>query len=463
MNIMGNKNYRITDFGAKSGNHPEYAIQNAGAIQAAIDSCADHGGGCVIIPSGAFFYTAPFSFKSNLNFILEPGSCLKADPDESHYTRSAFRANKSEGTIWIGAENAENVMISGTGTIDGNGPAFMGPEEKAAFALKPITDVDLRPHIMTLVGCKHLTIRDVTIRHAAYWGVHLAGCEDVVISGVRLYNHLKIRNSDGIDLDHCKNCRISDCYIESGDDCICLKNRREYAEFGACENITVTNCSMTSTSCAFKIGSENMDVIRNVLVTNCIITKSNRGIGIQNRDEGSVENVRFAHLIIQSRLFDNVWWGKAEPIYITAFRRAAAAHRDANWRFAPGQTEGRVGDVKDIWISNCTCDAENGVYIAGEPGKIARINLENITLTLNKISTHPGGWWDRRPCAVPGLLEAPTAGFAFHEITQLLVRNCSIRWGPNRPSYYRNAVEYSNIDGFKLENFDGTPIFNNSA
>ena len=85
------------------------------------------------------------------------------------------------------------------------------------------------------------------------------------ISGITLLNNLKVRNSDGIDVNHSKNVRISHSYIESGDDCICLKNRRAFEEFDAGENITVTNCTTTSRSCAIKIGSENMDTIRQVV------------------------------------------------------------------------------------------------------------------------------------------------------------------------------------------------------
>ena len=44
-----------------------------------------------------------------------------------------------------------------------------------------------------------------------------------------------------------KNVRIANCFIESGDDCICLKNRREFEEYGSCEDIVVTNCVMTFT------------------------------------------------------------------------------------------------------------------------------------------------------------------------------------------------------------------------
>jgi polygalacturonase len=163
------------------------------------------------------------------------------------------------------------------------------------------------------------------------------------------------------DLDHSKNVRISDCYIESGDDCICLKNRREYEEFGRCENITVTNCTMTSRSCAIKIGSENMDTIRQVLFNNCIIKKSNRGVGIQNRDEGVVSDVIFSNMIIEGHLFSDVWWGKAEPIYVTAYRRAKINHKDANWRFPKGATEGRAGGKKYLFCQYQMHQRERGI------------------------------------------------------------------------------------------------------
>mgnify|MGYP000711478246 CR=1 FL=1 len=65
---------------------------------------------------------------------------------------------------------------------------------------------------------------------SAYWTVHLIGCNDVSIDGISILNNLKIRNGDGIDVDHSKNVRIANCHIESGDDCICLKNRREFEE-----------------------------------------------------------------------------------------------------------------------------------------------------------------------------------------------------------------------------------------
>ena len=268
------KVYDIREYGAKGNGKDD----DAAAIQKAIDACSLAGGGRVIIPSGSTFLAGPFKLKSYVDLHVENGAKLLANPDEKVYTESAFRENKGEGTIWIGGNNVTQISITGSGIIDGNGISFMGAELEDSYELKPFNIIDPRPHLLTIVGGENIRIKDVTFKNSAYWTVHLIGCNDVTISEITLLNSLKIRNSDGIDLDHSKNVRISNCYIESGDDCICFKNRREYEEFGACENITVTNCTMTSRSCAIKIGSENMDTIRNVLVNNCIIRKSNRGI-----------------------------------------------------------------------------------------------------------------------------------------------------------------------------------------
>ena len=198
--------------------------------------------------------------------------------------------------MWISGQQLRNVSITGTGTLDGNGIAFMGAELHDSYELKPVTDFDPRPHVLTLIDIERLVIRDITIRNSAYWTVHLVGVRDAVIDGITILNQLKIRNGDGIDVDHSKQVRISNCHIESGDDCICLKNRREFEEYGPCEDIVVNNCTMVSRSCAIKIGSENMDAIRRVLFNNCIVRDSNRGIGIQNRDEGTVTDVVFSNM-----------------------------------------------------------------------------------------------------------------------------------------------------------------------
>lgn len=395
LSSFAQRTYNVVDYGAV-GNK---MVDDAKAIQKAIDECSTQGGGTVLLPANHTFMSGPLCLKSNVNLHLEATAVLIANPDESIYNLSAFGENRGEGMMWIYANGADNISITGKGTIHGNGIAFMGKELDDSYELKPVTTFDPRPHVLTLIDVDNLTIRDITIRDGAYWTVHLIGCNGAVIDGINLLNNLKIRNGDGIDLDHSRNVRISNCHITSGDDCICLKNRREFEQYGPCHDITVTNCVMTSRSCAIKIGSENMDSIYNVVFDNCIITRSNRGLGIQNRDEGTVTDVVFTNIIMDCQLWSDVWWGKAEPIYVTSYPRANGNHKDANWRFPKGQTVGRCGEVSRIYFNNIVANSENGCFVGGDvEGKVNNVHFSNVRLVKKKVTAYEGGAIDLRPC-----------------------------------------------------------------
>ncbi|MBO4893219.1 MAG: right-handed parallel beta-helix repeat-containing protein [Prevotella sp.] len=406
--LSAQNSYDILSFGAKGDGLTDDAV----AIQKAIDRCSEAGGGVVLLPRNHVFLSGPVELKSNVELHLEATATLKANPDEGIYRLSAFGENRGEGMLWLWAKDAENISITGKGTIHGNGIAFMGAELADSYELKPLADqtFDPRPHVLTLTNVQNLTIRDVTIREGAYWTVHLIGCNEAVIDGINLLNNLKIRNGDGIDLDHSKNVRIANCHITSGDDCICLKNRREFEHYGSCHDIVVTNCVMSSRSCAIKIGSENMDSIYNVVFDNCIITGSNRGLGIQNRDEGTVTDVVFSNIQLDCRLWSDVWWGKAEPIYVTSYPRANGNHKDANWRFPKGQIEGRCGEVSRIYFNNITALSENGCFVGGDvPGKVKDIYFNNVRVKLNppdsRLLTPDSFIMDKRPCKGEGFIQ----------------------------------------------------------
>ena len=403
---------------------------DANAIQTAIDACSKAGGGDVVFAANHTFLSGPVQLKSNVHIVLETNSVWKANPDESTYHKSAFGKNEGEGMMWIWAKDIENLSFSGHGTIHGNGIQFMGRELSDSYELKPVTTFDPRPHVLTLIGVKNLSIRDITIREGAYWTVHLIGCDGAVVDGISLLNNLKIRNGDGIDLDHSKNVRIANCHITSGDDAICFKNRREYEEYGSCHDIVVTNCVMESRSCTVKLGSENMDSIYNVTIDNCVIKGSNRGLGIQNRDEGTVTNVVFSNIILDCRLWSDVWWGKAEPIYITSYPRANGNHKDANWRFPKGQTVGKCGEVSHIYFNNIYATSENGCFIGGDTkDKVHDIYLSNIHLNLKKTTGYDGGVYDKRPCRGEGFIYNKVYGVYVEQAKDVEIEDLKVKAG----------------------------------
>lgn len=439
------QDFVVTEYGAKGDGKTDDAI----AIQRAIDACNATGGGSVVFPSGKTFLSGPLHMRSHVNIKMQPNSILLANPDESLYHESAFGANEGEGMMWLSGKDIENFSISGTGRIDGNAVAFMGAELDDSFELKPVTTFDPRPHVLTLINARNVKISDVTIANSAYWTVHLVGCHDVAISDISLLNNLKVRNGDGIDIDHSRKVRISNCFIESGDDCICLKNRREFEQYGPCEDVVVTNCIMTSRSCAVKIGSENMDRIARVLFDNCIITASNRGVGIQNRDEGTVEDVTFSNMIVDCKLFSDVWWGKSEPIYVTSYPRAVGNHKDAGWRFPKGATSGSCGEVRNIRFINISSTSENGIFIGCDtPGKVSDILFQNIDLRLREQTRYGKGVYDRRPCAGEGFVRGKVFGIFAENASDIVIRDFRVD-GEGFPDY---SSEYKFVNCKNLRN-----------
>lgn len=417
------KDFLVVDFGAKGNG----VTDDASAIQKTIDACSQAGGGNVVFSANHTFLSGPVELKSNVNIVLETHSVWKANPDESIYRKSAFGKNEGEGMMWILAKDIENLSFSGHGTIHGNGIQFMGSELFDSYELKPVTTFDPRPHVLTLIGVKNLSIRDITICEGAYWTVHLIGCDGALIDGINLLNNLKIRNGDGIDIDHSKNVRIANCHITSGDDAICLKNRREFEEYGSCHDIVVTNCVMESRSCTVKIGSENMDSIYHVVIDNCVIKGSNRGLGIQNRDEGTVTDVVFSNIILDCHLWSDVWWGKAEPIYVTSYPRANGNHKDANWRFPKGQTVGKCGEVSRIYFNNIYATSENGCFIGGDTkDKVRDIYLNNVHLNLKKVTSYDGGVYDKRPCRGEGFIYNKVYGVYVEQATNVEVDDLKV-------------------------------------
>jgi parallel beta-helix repeat protein len=201
-----------------------------------------------------------------------------------------------------------------------------------------------------------------------------------------------------------------------------------------------------------KLGSENTESIRNVIVTNCTISDSNRGIAIQNRDEGVVENVLFSNILIETRLFGDEWWGKAEPIYITALERAADELR----RFPADADRRIVGSVRNIRFSNILCRGENGVYVSGSSdSRPSEILFDDVTIEIEKKTSYRGGCYDRRPTGSEPIEKGGSSGIYLRHADEIRIHSCQVRWHGKLPDYFGPALRGRDVTGLEIRDLRG--------
>ena len=422
---------------------------DACAIQKAIDEACENGGGTVILTSGKTYYSDSIQIKKNVELHLQKGSRLKATNNIDGYIRpcnmindpkTALIGNPVTGKpsfVFIYGFEADGCSITGEGTIDANGHSFV--ERKDRYYVTG--NFYPRPTVIYIEKSNNISFKSFTVVDAPFWTLHPAGCDDVLISEIRILNNLDVANSDGIDPDHCSNVRILGCHIECADDCICLKTSKGNSEYGPCENIIINNCTLVSTSAAIKIGTEGVGDFKNIIVNNCIISKSNRGLSIQIRDGGNVENVSYSNCIIETRRFCPDWWGTAEPIVITTF------NRDENTK---------SGKIKNVRFSNITCKGENGVLVHGTAeNMIENITFENVSITMNKWTKWESGLYDLRPCLEYGVEKIKNAGFYLRHAKNVTIEKSCVLW-ENVCNDYNKAIDYDNCPGLDIIRFLGT-------
>ncbi|MDR3344719.1 MAG: glycoside hydrolase family 28 protein [Oscillospiraceae bacterium] len=386
---------RPEDFGAAG----DGKLFDTAALQAALDTCAELGGGSVLLSGGRTYLSGSLRIGSNTVLHLEADAVLKAGRNIADYISPGTVDNDSNrrvGTpvtrkpayVFLYGLHVKNVAITGQGTIDGNGAAFM----RRVSPHYVTGDFYPRPTLVYIEDCENLTLRGVTLQNAPFWTLHPAGCRGVLIDGIRIQNPLDWANSDGIDPDHCQNVNITNCRIECADDCICLKNTAGNSEYSHTRGVKISGCTLTSASAAVKIGTEGVDDFKDILVEDCVIMRSNRGISIQIRDGGSVRGAVFRSLTIETCSFPPDWWGSAEPIAVTAFDR---------------DEQTRAGTVQDVRFAEINCVGENGVLVCGQSGRISGVTFDNVRVRLKKSRREALGYDLRPGCATGDRLERP--------------------------------------------------------
>ena len=320
------------------------------AVQAAIDDCSAHGGGRVTLAEGRFL-CGRIDLKSGVELHLERDAVLLGSTDVDDFpevvtdfwnNEYAPRFNKR---CFIYAQNCEDIAITGRGAIDCQGHAYVVPMTEEEIAAKPtmsytrkpfplpegsepiseeVTMIGIYPHpldprstslaparVVMLMGCTNVLVEDVTMRNQpAGWSYWVCGCTNVHFHRAQILAAVDMPNNDGIHINCCRNVTVSDCNITCGDDCIAV--RAYSAPLGkntVCEKVAVTNCNLTSHTCAVRVGWINDGVMRDCTFSNLNITESRTGLCMylpSNPAKARMSDQGFEATLIENISFSNI-------------------------------------------------------------------------------------------------------------------------------------------------------------
>ncbi len=283
------RNFDVRAFGATGdGTHKDTA-----AFQKALDACRSAGGGTVTVAPGHYLIGSVV-LGGNTTLQLQDGATLAGSPDIADYplTQVRFEGEFVSGhRALISAENANNVAITGNGSI-------LGPPLDIGRLRNP-----RGPVLIELVGCTNVALSDFSTHYERLWSIHPLFCQNVVIKNLTIRS--VSLNGDGIDVDSCRDVLIEGCDINTGDDAISLKSGRGEAAARMdrpTENVTIKNCTLiSSTFAAIGIGTELSGGISNTLLEDCVLSGVQNGIFLKSRNGrgGYIKNFTGRNLTIR--------------------------------------------------------------------------------------------------------------------------------------------------------------------
>lgn len=259
--------FDIRDFGSRPG---AGALCTA-AIQKAIDAAEKAGGGRVLV-AGGVYKCGTIRLKSKVDLHIAKGAVLlggaKSDDYDDFPADVCSLTPEGSAKTFVCAWDANDIAITGEGTIDGQGPEFFDKNKKwGSYWAKPPHP---RPRMVQFVRCKGIRLEGVTFKDSPCWTMLIRKCRDIAVSRIKVTADQHMINNDGIDFDACTNVRVGECEFTTGDDCIILRAMREIGETGkvVCEDVVVSNCVLNSACQMVRMGCPSDDTIRNALFKN---------------------------------------------------------------------------------------------------------------------------------------------------------------------------------------------------
>jgi hypothetical protein len=471
--------FDVTRFGARGDGR----TIDSPAINRAIDAAAARGG-TVYFPAGTY---ASYSLrlKSNVTLHVGQGATLLAaagngfdDPGEGagnpyqDFGHSHWRAS----LIW--GEGLSDIGIEGPGRIDGAALVRnMTPDSPPGTGDKAIA----------LKLCRNVVIRDITIVRGGHLSILPTGVDNLTIHNVRIDT---IR--DGINVDCCRNVRISDCTVNThGDDAIVLKSSYALGFARPTENVTIADSMVSGYDVGtvvdgtysredpvaadrdgptgrVKFGTESNGGFRNIAISNVIFDRC-RGLALETVDGGLLEDVTIDNITMRdvsnAPIFLRIGARLRGPagVPVGRLRRVSISNvtvHNADPRY-PSMIVGLPGhDVEDIRISDVRIHMRGGlsmVEAAEQPPEL-----------INTFFAEPGA---REPYAVPdrptaypepsmfGIL--PAWAFYLRHATgvQLTTVDCVFAEEDTRPAIVLDDVRDADFHHVRLAKAAGAPTF----
>jgi polygalacturonase len=408
---------------------------NTQSINDAITACSEKGGGVVLVPGGVWL-TGPVELKSNVNLHLERDAVLLFTKDFTQYpivegTYEGQPAGRCKSPI--SGKDLQNVAITGSGIIDGNGDAWRmvkkdkltetqwqdkiasggllsadkktwypsekslkGSEAKEPGVLKDgrtIKDFEvykdfLRPNMVVLNNCKRVLLEGVTFQNSPAWNLHPFLCTDLTLRGVNVKNPWYAQNGDGIDLESSTNTLIENSTFDVGDDGICIKSGRDEAgrKLGKpTENVIVRNCVVYHAHGGFVIGSEMSGGAKNIFVYNCSFIGTDVGLRFKTtRGRGGVvqniyvTNINMKDILGEAILFD-MYYSAKDPVPLAGEKREGP-------KVETLPVTAATPEFKDFHVSNIVCNgAGTALFIRGLPEmNISGVYLNDMVIQAKK-------------------------------------------------------------------------------
>jgi polygalacturonase len=434
--------FNVKDYGA-TGRKQNNARK---ALQDAIDACGRAGGGTVYVPPGEYT-SGQLRLRSGVRLYVEAGATLFASLDGKEFDPSPKPA-------LLYGEDLHDIAIEGRGTIDGQASYVWQLNDFTDYYIRPnqllmeaagkplmrafptgFRKETVYPRLVLLLRCQDVRISGLKFIRSRSWTINPYACKHLVIDGVYIASSQEAGVwADGIDPDGCQDVRIANSTVETGDDALVFYSAQIWGPALPTENVTVTNCRLSSSSSAIKFCDGNSNAVRRVVIDNVVITNSNRGLAFMVFDGGVVEDVVISNVTIETRRFDWFWWGDGDPIHFNIKRRSEVDG-------AKRENEPPAGTIRNVTIRDVIAHGAGTSAIDGHPDSwLDGIRLENVRLFVRHDPKAP--------------YENTEAALTLRHARNFTMKDVEIQWEKPESPTWKTGMRVENVQGLLLDGVD---------